>query len=229
VKDLKKLLEEGKGTRKKLNVYKTLKNAIQFLELEPGSSITDAQLASELGVSRTPVREALIRLSDDLLVDIYPQRGTYVSKINLSIIKEIEYMRHIIETKICLKMCAKRADISHAVDESLFLMDIAVKKRDVVRFVLSDEAFHRALFSYANHEMIWNIISNNRMHYNRFLMLDMAFPNAMEESYEEHKKIVEYIQRGDSKKLIQLFDRHHEHKYMAREEEIIQKYGEYIV
>jgi DNA-binding GntR family transcriptional regulator len=229
VNNLKKLLEEGKGTRRKVNVYKTLKNAIQFLELEPGSSITDAQLASELGVSRTPVREALIRLSDDLLVDIYPQKGTYVSKINLSIVKEIEYMRHIIETKICLKMCAKKADIRHVVDESLFLMDIAVKKRDIVRFVLSDDAFHRALFSYAKHEMIWNIISNNRMHYNRFLMLDMAFPNVLEESYEDHKKIVKYIHCGDSEKLIQLFDRHHDHKYMAREEEIIKQFGEYIV
>lgn len=64
-------------TGNKVDVYQTLKNAIQYLALMPGSTINEQELASELGVSRTPIREALIRLSSETLIDIYPQKGTY--------------------------------------------------------------------------------------------------------------------------------------------------------
>ena len=85
---VEKIFLASQGAEKKINVYATLKNAIQFLDLKPGSVISESQLIEELGVSRTPIREALIRLSDELLIHTYPQRGTYVSKIDLSLAKE---------------------------------------------------------------------------------------------------------------------------------------------
>jgi DNA-binding GntR family transcriptional regulator len=221
-------LERNNATRR-LSIYQTLKNAITFLELKPGSAINEAELVEKFGVSRTPIREALIRLSDDLLVDIYPQRGTYVSKIDLSLTKQLTYMRHVIETDICLNLCSKKADVHIAVAHSMLSMELAVQKKDVVEYILHDDDFHRAIFAYANYEMLWNIISNTRMHYVRFLILDMKLPNSLEESYQEHEKIVEYIAGGNKKELLKLLGSHHDYSTMKREEQIRQAFSDYFV
>jgi GntR family transcriptional regulator, rspAB operon transcriptional repressor len=212
----------------KINVYKTLKNAIQFLKLKPGSSITEAELKRILEVSRTPIREALIRLSGDLLIDIFPQSGTYISKIDLHLAKEMAYMRHILETEILLDLCKMKKDLSTCVSESLFFMKQAISKQDVIAYIKTDNMYHQAIFNYAGHEIIWNMISNSRMHYIRFLMLDMAFPDSMQKSFKQHNGIVKCIKEGDSEGLRTILDVHHDHNSMERKDLIIQKYSEYI-
>lgn len=222
-------VRQASGRTKKTDVYRALKDFIQFLEFKPGNAINEAELASQLGVSRTPIREALIRLSDEMLVDIFPQRGTYVSKIDLNLVKEMAYMRHVLETDICVNLCEKKADVRKLVDRNLYSMQYAVKSQDIVGYIKLDHEFHRLLFSYDNHEIIWDIISNTRMHYIRFLMLDMGLPNSLEESYQEHVSIVEHINTGDKEKLIQILDTHHDHNQMKREAQIKQNYSEYFV
>jgi len=219
------LLGDKQKTTNKVNVYTILKNSIQFLVLKPGTKIVEAELAAELGVSRTPIREALLHLSDELLVEIYPQRGTYVSKINLHLAREMAYMRHILETEICLEMCRKKAKVRDIVEDKLYFMNLAVKKQDVIEYIMCDDEFHGALFSYDKHDMIWKIISNTRSHYNRILVLDMMFPNSLEDSYNDHLKIVECIESGDEDGLIKLLNLHHE---FTEVEHIKEKYKEYF-
>jgi DNA-binding GntR family transcriptional regulator len=226
---MEKVYLKTQGAGNKVNVYRTLKNAIQFLELKPGATISETSLIKELGVSRTPIREALIRLSDDLLINTYPQRGTYVARIDLSLVKEMAYMRHVIEEDICLKLCKKKADISSRAAESLFFMEQAVKNKDVIKYILNDNKFHRAIFSAADHEMVWSVILNSRVHYIRFLMLDMTLPNMLENSYQEHKNIVKYIGDGNQKELMKILETHHDHNKTTREEEIKEKYNEYFI
>ena len=71
-------------------VLRVLKENIVMLELEPGSRISENELAAELGISRTPVREALIELSKSKIVEIYPQKGSYVSLIDWEMVEEGE-------------------------------------------------------------------------------------------------------------------------------------------
>ena len=80
-------------TRNSKNIYSELKDMIQFLDLKPGQAISESQLCASLGVSRTPVREALIRLADEKLVCFFPRSGTYVTRIDLDYIKELGLMR----------------------------------------------------------------------------------------------------------------------------------------
>ncbi len=214
---------------KKFDVYKSLKNSIQFLEIKPGSLINEAELVAKMGVSRTPIREALIRLSDEMLVDIFPQRGTYVSKIDIKLVKEMAYMRHVIETDILMNLCKEKADIGKLVDMNLHSMEYSVKTKDIIGYVKLDDEFHRLLFSYDNHEIIWDIIASTRMHYVRILMLDMSLPNSLEESYQDHRLIVDYIRKGDKKSLQQILDTHHDHDIMKREEDIKKIHSEYFV
>lgn len=217
------------SARNKVNVYAILKNAIQFMELKPGTTISETEIASMLGVSRTPIREALIRLADDLLIEIYPQRGTYVSKINLALVREMTYMRHIIETDIFLKLCESKTAVMHLVEDKLSLMQIALKNHDAVAYLIQDEAFHRALFACNQHEAIWNIISSTRAHYIRVLVLDMMLPNSLEESYQDHLKIIESIEQGDQDTLLEVLNHHHDFNQISHEKELKEMYSDYFL
>ena len=215
--------------RSRGEVYTELKDAIQYLGFMPGSVIHENELVEKLGVSRTPIREALIRLASEYLVDIYPQRGTYVAAIDFHLAHEVAYMRHILDQEVCMTLCRKRTPLREAVDEKLYFMTQAVKHGDVVGYIKNDNAFHNAIFEVAGHEMIWEIIANSRAHYNRMLVLDLKRPGMLEKSFQEHLDIIEAIEQGDEKRLSEILDHHHDHHEMPeREREIRAMFPEYF-
>jgi len=198
----------------KIDVYQTLKDAIQYLTLMPGSTINEQALAAELGVSRTPVREALIRLSAETLVDIYPQKGTYVSKIDFDFAREVAYMRHILDTEICVKLCEEKANLYEETEEILYFMQVAIKKNNPIEYLKKDKEFHKAMFAYNHHELIWDVISSSRAHYNRVVVLDLQLEGRLEFSYRQHCDILKYIAEGDKPNLLAILDAHHDHNGM---------------
>lgn len=212
----------------KLKVYHTLKNAIQFLEIKPGTQIVEADLSAELGVSRTPIREALMRLADEMLIEIYPQRGTYVTKIDLLLSKEMAYMRHILETEILMKLCDEKAALQDVVEDKMYMMSLALKREDPVGYIKQDAEFHRALFAYADHEVLWDIINNTRVHYVRTLVLDMSLPSSLKRSFESHQLIVDYIKTGNKEKLLEILEEHHDFKLSKIDEELVERYPDYF-
>lgn len=208
-------------TGNKIDVYQTLKDAIQYLTLMPGATINEQELALELGVSRTPIREALIRLSSETLINIYPQKGTYVSRIDFEFAKEVAYMRHILDTEICLNLCRERVDLRDAVDEILYFMRAAIKKNNAMDYLKKDKEFHKALFAHGHHELIWDIISTSRAHYNRFVILDLQLEGNLEKSYQQHCDILDSIASGNETKLLEILEVHHDHTGV--DYELIQK------
>ncbi len=77
--------------------FRTLRKNIVNLKLQPGSMVSEKELADEMGISRTPTREALIELSKSQIVDILPQKGSYISKIDYSLVDEARFMRLVLE------------------------------------------------------------------------------------------------------------------------------------
>ena len=215
--------------RSRIEVYTLLKDAIQYLEFMPGSIIHENELIKKIGVSRTPIREALIRLASEYLVDIYPQRGTYVSTIDFHLAYKVAYMRHILDREVCMTLCRERVSLRDAVDEKLYFMSQAIKRRDVVGYIKNDNAFHNAIFAVAGHELMWEIISNSRAHYNRMLVLDLKRPGMLEKSFQEHQDIIETIEQGKEDALADILDRHHDYREMPeREHEIRAMFPEYF-
>ncbi|MCC8179839.1 MAG: GntR family transcriptional regulator [Planctomycetes bacterium] len=209
--------------------YTELKNAIQYLEMMPGSVISESDLMERMGLGRTPIREALIRLSEEYLVNIYPQSGTYVAQISFPLASEVAYMRHLLDKDVCMKLCREKAQIRDILDEHLYFMQAAIKKNDVAEYIRQDNRLHGVIFNYADHEMIWNIISNSRAHYNRVLMLDLRRPGKMENSFQEHEKIIEYIESGNTRELSSILDIHHDQKMDEDfETDIRTQYPEYF-
>ena len=211
-----------------VEVYEELKEHIQFLELKPGERVVEAELSKQFGVSRTPVREALKRLEEEQLIEIYPQRGTYVARINAAMIREMAYMRHILEEKVLLDLCEKRMPVRQAVEGILLMMKLALKNGDCKAYIQQDILFHRALFICAGHQIMWDTIAGTMTHYSRILSLDMALPNHLKESYDSHERIVECIEEGHSEELRRLLEDHHDYRMSEEDRKMIEQYPKYF-
>ena len=98
-------INKHKNENNRAYTYRVLKENIMRLNLKPGESISEIELSEALNVSRTPVREAIVKLSEEKLVDVFPQRGSFVSKINLNLVEEAVFLRELCEKKILEIAC----------------------------------------------------------------------------------------------------------------------------
>ena len=136
--------------------YSVLRDAIVCGELEPGRQLSENELAELLAVSRTPVREALIRLRDDRFVQIVPQLGTFVTHISEAGVADAQFIREALECA-AVRIAAERAD-----EEDLAALDgIVARQREVRdaddydRFYALDDEFHAALMELSGHGIAW--------------------------------------------------------------------------
>ena len=215
--------------RTKVDVYSVIKEKILFLDMKPGDKIVEAELAEEMGVSRTPIREALKRLEEERFIDIYPQRGTYVALIDFNYVKEITYMRHILECAILDGLCEKKEKVMSKLEERLVMMRFALRSNDFKSYIKHDTKFHKELFAISGHEAIWNHISSVLGHYTRMLVMDMMIENNLDRSYEGHLAIIEAIESGDREKLRDVLEEHHDHKVTDTDRQIMETHSEYFL
>ena len=186
-----------------------MRDKIQYLELLPGSSINEKELAAEFGVSRTPLREALIRLTDEELVQKLPQRGTYVTKINLNHVRQLTYMRHLLEWNILFPLCQRGEKMYDAVAENLFAQQLSMQRGQRMEFLKYDDQFHELLFSFAGYGFIWTQINNTRSHYNRYRVLNMEYISD-ETDYQAHLALVRAIENSDTDSFSKILEIHHD-------------------
>ncbi|MDL2226589.1 GntR family transcriptional regulator [Deltaproteobacteria bacterium OttesenSCG-928-M10] len=212
------------GYSGKNEIFKLIQDKILFLDWEPGSSINEAALSKELGVSRTPIREALIILERERFIDIYPQRGTFVSLIDLNLVREIAYMRHILECRILADLARQKKSLQSQVEKYLYLQSLAVKNHDKKEFIKNDHLFHLALFSQAGHSRIWDLIEKQNLHTIRFHMLDFSMLYNMEDSLKEHRQLLEPLEAGDVDRLLEVLEIHHDHNLLSSRQSTIAMY-----
>lgn len=213
---------------RKPNIYEIIRDKIQFLEIEPGANISESELSHELGVSRTPIRETLLQLSSEKLLEIYPQKGMFVSKIDVSYIEQLAYMRHILETHILSEMCQNMVKISDNFEKNLLLQKLSIKSRNIREYSKLDDEFHRILFSYYGHESIWDVIEHTRAHFTRYRILKLNIGDNMSESIKEHFEIIHCIEAGDIISLQNLLLEHHDCKLISIDQ-IREKYPNYFL
>ena len=141
-------LELNKNTTSKTIYYK-LREEIINLYLEPGTSISEKELSEKYSVSRTPVREALVRLAQEGLVNIYPQKGTVISLIDLSAVEEGRFLREHLERAVVIEACK---DFSQenilSLEMNLKLQKMYIENHDYKKLFEADEEFHKTIFSF---------------------------------------------------------------------------------
>jgi DNA-binding GntR family transcriptional regulator len=178
--------------------YRALRDAIIAAELEPGQRLSENELAERLAVSRTPIREALIRLRDDRFVQIVPQLGTFVTRISTAAVEDAQFIRESLECA-AVRLAATRAG-----ETDLAALDGLVRRQAEVvehggyeRFAVLDDEFHAALCELAGRPVAWEVAQRVKGHLNRVRRLSLPQPNYLEEMVAEHRLVLDALRRGD--------------------------------
>ena len=198
-----------------------------FLELPPGTVITEEGLAAEFGVSRTPIREVLKELAGVRLVRIQPQNKTYVSYINVADIKEYVFFRRTMDIAILTDLAASGRKVGQQTEECILLQELAAKSGNYKSFLKYGEEFHKRLVTLAGHELLGRFMQEARDHINRYNALLYNNSGYMGDSFQEHRQIVEYIDAGEPEKLEALLRRHHDID-LKHFEDVFNKHREYF-
>lgn len=174
--------------------YRILNDNIINLTLPPGTKISEKEISDILSISRTPVREAFIRLSQEKLLEILPQRGTYVSKIDTAQIAEFRFLRITLEQAIIKLACEDfPEDFKLKLSKNLEEQCICVKNKDHSRFFELDNEIHSIIFIGCNKPNIWKIFQEAK-NYLRSRLLDLySKQNEIDLLFEQHKLIVKAI------------------------------------
>lgn len=145
-----------------------LKENIINLELAPGSAISENELAAELGLSRTPVREALIELSKVKIVDVQPQKKSMVSYIDYDMVEEARFMRKHLECAVAELACgmASGEDIER-LSENVKLQNYYLESGSAEQLMRLDDQFHQTLFEIAQKPQVFAMIQNISIHFDR--------------------------------------------------------------
>lgn len=190
-------------------VFDALREAIIAGRLEPGQRLLENQLAEELGVSRTPVREAIRKLELEGFVVMVPRRGAYVASISLKDVTDVFEIRGALEG-LAAQLAAERAtdeEIEH-MERHLVEIGRSVEQRDVVKLVELDTGFHELLYVASRNQRLGQILNLLREQIQRFRTQTLAHPERMKVALEEHRRIVEALAMRDPELARRLAEEH---------------------
>jgi DNA-binding GntR family transcriptional regulator len=180
-------------------IYTDLRTELVSLQRRPGEVISEAKIALSYGVSRTPVREAILKLADEGLVEIFPQSGIFVSRIPIAALPEAIIVRKALE-ETTSSMAAERATAS----EILALHSILERQReanaagDSDTFHRADEQFHATIAEIAGYPGIWTLIQQVKVHVDRYRRLTLPQQGRIPRVIAEHESILGAIKAHDA-------------------------------
>lgn len=210
-------------------VVEALRAAIISLELTPGIALDRGELAQRFGVSQTPVRDALIRLSEEGLVVIRAQYTTQVSRIDVPAAREAHFLRRSIEIEIARQLAIKHDDavIADLRTQLSRQADLAAKK-DFLGFIAADKEFHRLMYVAAGLPRLWSVVVRMSGHVDRLRLLHIPTVGKTESTLSAHLAILEAIESRDLD-AAQHAVRDHLSGTLASVEEIQKRYPEYLI
>jgi GntR family transcriptional regulator, rspAB operon transcriptional repressor len=199
----------SRGASVRAQVYAIAQEEIVALEFKPGQPLSEKELSVRYGVSRTPVREALLQLEDDGLVEIYPQAGTFVSRISVHGVTEAQFIREALETAALKRAVGRldQADIKR-LETNLDRQRDAHAAHDVDTFYILDEAFHQALVEHSGFPGVWRIAQRAKVHLNRARRLSLPEVSTVGELIDQHQTILDHVAGNDAGKAEQALQHH---------------------
>jgi DNA-binding GntR family transcriptional regulator len=174
--------------------YDQLRQAVITLALPPGTVLSRAALAARLGVSQTPVREALIRLQEEGLIDVVPHSATRVAKIDLASAREASFLRLSIEIEIVRRLAeAPTPALAAALRAEIARLRELHAQGDQEGFAAADEAFHGLLYAAAGVPGLRELIRSRSGHLDRLRRLHLPSPGKAEQIVADHTAVAEAI------------------------------------
>ncbi|MCR4579465.1 MAG: GntR family transcriptional regulator [Treponema sp.] len=223
MKNIKKLSKESNREF----ALRVIRENIINLELKPGTMISEQDIADELGLSRTPVHEALQELAQTKIIEILPQRGSRISLIDMNLVEEAVFIRSTLEAAIIELACniASEDDIQQ-LEENVNLQEFYLSKENVDKIMELDNAFHKYIYKMTNKMQCYSMVKLMNIHHDRVRELHLHTSN-MTTVVEEHKQILEHFKNHNSNGVKELIEMHLKHLYLD-EKEIRKKYEEYF-
>ncbi|MDU2583756.1 MAG: GntR family transcriptional regulator [Anaerococcus prevotii] len=204
-----KVLDKKSKEKSKEYVIRNMVYNIEFLNLEPGEKISENQISDFLNLSRTPIREAFYNLKSNLLIDVKPQIGTFISYLDIDVSKELLFFRSSLEEKAVIEVCNK-----DSLDYINIFKDIIEKEKtlhdsnNIEELISLDNRFHNIIFEELGYNKIPSIIEDNTSYLVRMRILRLK-ANIRETNYiEEHEKILKCIINKDQENASKIIRYH---------------------
>lgn len=191
------------------DAYSSLRRDIIELRLKPGTIVSIRDLCEHFRVSRSPMRDALIRLGQEGLIDLMPQRGIRISQIDLKRVEEERFLRISVEKNVM------QVYMTHCAPEDAALLETSVDKqkqsieaKDYRRNISLDDEFHKFFYRAAGKPFCADVIWKASGHYSRIRLLSCVDRDIIEEVTRQHYEMVDAIKAGDAEKMLAIFNRH---------------------
>lgn len=203
-----------------LQVYHYLRTLIVENKLVPDTPLSENELSAHLGISRQPVREALARLSRENLINILPQKGSFVKKISVDNLREICFIRSSIECSALREaMLLPEREFNKITGKILTNLQKQRKvgpeqKQAYVRFLKLDDDFHALLCSYSRTNMAWDLVQSIKGNMDRIRFFTFANISRVDHLCAEHEAIVQALQQRQTEEACRLL---HEHLFVITE------------
>ena len=206
---------------------RTIKENIIHLDLAPGSYISENELSAAMGLSRTPVREALIELSKVKIVEIYPQKKSVVSLIDYSLVEESRFMRHVLESSVVELVCemATHEDIMK-LRENVSLQKLYLENFYPETLMQLDNQFHGMLFEIAKKQQVYALMQNILIHFDRVRSMALTSVKNLK-IVEDHEQLIFAIEQRDKAAARKLMEKHLS-RYKVDASSIQQMYPQYF-
>ena len=198
VQEKRTLPRRGEAPVSAATIYETIRRDIVRMRLRPGERLSENELGLRFGTSRTPVREAIVRLVDDGLIEVWPQRGTFVSRISLRAIKRARFVRNALELGII------REAAEHGLPEvALKEAERAIAEQreagnDPNRFTDADDKFHRTFANAIGYGDIWSIVESQKAEFDRIRFLSLPEVTPVDLLIRQHRAILKAVVARDA-------------------------------
>lgn len=203
-------LTKNLGENNSQYAYRVLKENIMNLTLSPGQVLNEIELVDILGISRTPIREAVFKLKDEALINVYPQKASIVSPIDLNRVEEAFFLRKIVEIEV-LKLCCQSCEgrFLKELEKNIYLQEIVINfEEDKTEFFALDNEFHSVIYNSVNKSGVWKTIKTFSNHYDRLRYLDIIEKTNLVNLLNQHKEIINIIKTKNTAKVEPLLMKH---------------------
>lgn len=196
---MKPQIELDRGRHAAPQLYELLRAQIVSLELPPGAPLSRVKLSAEFNVSQTPVREALLKLTEERLVDVFPQAATRVSLIDIGFAQETHFLRRAIELEIVRELALNRSAQLIAELRTLLSRHEALRdKLDLAGFAQTDEAFHRCMYQAVGKAALWSLVHSRSGHIDRLRRLHLPARGKLARIVSDHEQLLAAIESGNA-------------------------------
>lgn len=227
-----KILHKAEGENVRNYAFRTILDNIVTLELPPGSAVSENELSDSLHISRTPVREALLEMRRLELVESFPQKGSYVTKIDYKLIDDASFIRMSLEVSLVRYACRTGIPERYLkqIRENL-VQQKQYEQRDSSHFAMLelDNAFHRLLFESVQKLQVYEFMQMQMVHFDRlrnleFLLLKRA---KNKRTIADHENLLYAIEKQDEE-LAEMVMKRHLSRHVGEKEELTRLCPEYF-